>query len=37
LPPPVRAHGKDERVRVKDFDAVETFMLRLRDLVGEER
>ena len=34
----VRAHGKDERIRVKDFEAgVKTFALLLRDLAGQER
>ena len=34
----VRAHGKDERIRVKDFEAgVRTFALPLRDLAGQER
>jgi acetylornithine deacetylase/succinyl-diaminopimelate desuccinylase-like protein len=34
----VRAHGKDERIRVKDFDAgVKAFALLLRDLAGQER
>ena len=34
----VRAHGKDERIRVKDFEAgVKTFALLLRDLASQER
>jgi acetylornithine deacetylase/succinyl-diaminopimelate desuccinylase-like protein len=34
----VRAHGKDERTRVKDFHAgVKTLTLLLRDLAGHER
>jgi acetylornithine deacetylase/succinyl-diaminopimelate desuccinylase-like protein len=34
----IRAHGKDERIRVKDFEAgVRTFALLLRDLAGQER
>ena len=33
----VRAHGKDERIRVKDFEAgVRAFWLLLRDLAGRE-
>jgi acetylornithine deacetylase/succinyl-diaminopimelate desuccinylase-like protein len=34
----VRAHGKDERIRVKDFEAgVRTFAFLLRDLAVQER
>jgi acetylornithine deacetylase/succinyl-diaminopimelate desuccinylase-like protein len=34
----VRAHGKDERIRVKDFEAgVKAFALLLRDVAGQER
>ena len=34
----IRAHGKDERIRVKDFESgVNTFALLLRDLAGQER
>jgi acetylornithine deacetylase/succinyl-diaminopimelate desuccinylase-like protein len=34
----VRAHGKDERIRVKDFESgVKTFALLLRELPGQER
>lgn len=34
----VRAHGKDERIRVKDFEGrVKTFALLLRDIAGQER
>ena len=34
----VRAHGKDERIRVKDFESgVKTFALLLRDLARQER
>ncbi len=34
----VRAHGKDERIRVKDFEAgVKAFALLLWDLAGQER
>jgi acetylornithine deacetylase/succinyl-diaminopimelate desuccinylase-like protein len=34
----VRAHGKDERIRVKDFEAgVKAFALLLRDLASQER
>jgi acetylornithine deacetylase/succinyl-diaminopimelate desuccinylase-like protein len=34
----VRAHGKDERIRVEDFEAgVKTFALLLRDLAAQQR
>ena len=34
----IRAHGKDERIRVKDFEAgVKAFALLLRDVAGQER
>jgi acetylornithine deacetylase/succinyl-diaminopimelate desuccinylase-like protein len=34
----VRAHGKDERIRVKDFEGgVRTFALLLWDIAGQER
>jgi len=34
----VRAHGKDERIRVKDFESgVKAFTLLLRDLAGREQ
>jgi acetylornithine deacetylase/succinyl-diaminopimelate desuccinylase-like protein len=34
----VRAHGKDERIRAKDFESgVKTFALLLRDVAGQER
>jgi acetylornithine deacetylase/succinyl-diaminopimelate desuccinylase-like protein len=34
----VRAHGKDEHIRAKDFEGgVKTFALLLRDVAGQER
>jgi acetylornithine deacetylase/succinyl-diaminopimelate desuccinylase-like protein len=34
----IRAHGKDERIRVKDFEAgVKAFMLLFRDVAGQPR